>query len=223
MNPLSILAIGCGVAALPFLSMSPSDQDPAAAAAKVNRYVGSKVCKNCHSGADKGEQFEKWSKSPHSKAFETLASPKAKEIAAKLKIADPQKDEKCVKCHVTGHGVPAAEIKKGFKMEEGVQCESCHGPGENHFKIRFAESQKGGAAAPVAENEILNKRDAAACQKCHNADSPTYQDFCLMERMEKIEHLAPGKKRSDDDLKKLRATCFAECKKCAGDKKEDKK
>jgi hypothetical protein len=222
MNPFSMLAIGCGFAALPFLSLSTSGQDPAGGT-KVNRYIGAQMCKNCHSGSDKGEHFEKWGKTEHAKAFETLASPKAKEIAAKLKIEDPQKAEQCVKCHVTAHGVPPAEIKKGFKMENGVQCESCHGPGENHYKIRFAEASKGGAPSPITADEIVvGKRDAATCQKCHNADSPTYQPFCLKERMQKIEHLTPGKKRSEEELKKLRETCSPDCKKC-GEKKEEKK
>jgi hypothetical protein len=38
--------------------------------------------------------------------------------------------------------------------------------------------------------------------------------------MEKIEHLDPRKKRSEEDLKKLRSTCFAECTKCATAKKD---
>ena len=220
MNPLSVLAIACGFVVLPFASLFATEQDPAAAPAKANRYIGAKACKNCHAGAEKGEMFEKWTKEPHSKAWEVLGTPKAKEVGAKLGIADPQKSPDCLKCHVTAYGAPEAEIKKGFKIEDGVQCESCHGPGEAHFKLRFAESQKGGAAAPVTPEEIRTGRDVATCQKCHNEKSPTYKPFCLKERMEKIEHLDPRKKRTEEELKKLRETCYPGCPKCAPAKQE---
>ena len=220
MNPVSVLAIACGFAFLPFASTLTSDQDPAAAPAKVNRYIGAKQCQNCHKGAAKGDPYDHWTKGPHAKAWATLATAKAKEVGAKLGIADPQTSPKCLECHVTAYGAPAAEFKPTFKMADGVQCESCHGPGEAHFKLRFAESQKGGAAAPVTEAEILVKRDAATCKKCHNDKSPSYKPFCLVERMEKIEHLDPRKTRSEEDLKKLRSTCHAECVKCATEKKD---
>ena len=35
-------------------------------------YIGVKKCKMCHKGEKKGEVFEKWEKSTHAKAFETL-------------------------------------------------------------------------------------------------------------------------------------------------------
>lgn len=228
MNPLSILAISLGFAVVPVAAtFHPANPgDPPAAQDKVNRYIGAKACKNCHSGAEKGEAYDKWAKTEHAKAYETLGSDKAKEVAKKLGVEDPQKSEKCLKCHETAYGVPAAEIKRGFKAEDGVQCESCHGPGENHFKVRFAESQKGGTPAPVGEGEIQKGRTMDLCKKCHNTESPTYKEFCLKERMEKIEHLDPRQKRTEEQIKKLRETCFPECPKCSkkdGEKKEEGK
>jgi len=218
MAPSSLIAFACGLLLLP-LCLRPEAIPPAAAAAAPNRYVGASVCKNCHNGADKGNAFDHWASTEHAKAYETLATPKAKEVGKKLGVDDPQKSEKCLKCHVTAYGVDAKEIKRGFAVENGVQCETCHGPGENHFKIRFKESQTGGTPAPVTAEEIHAKRDLALCTKCHNQDSPTYKPFCLKERMEKIEHLDPRKKRSEEELKKLRATCSPDCEKC-GEKKE---
>ncbi|MCC6672251.1 MAG: hypothetical protein IT458_14410 [Planctomycetes bacterium] len=222
MSPLNLLPILGGLILLPFLPLQP-EQDKAAAAQAPNRFIGAQACKNCHNGPEKGDTFDKWQKGPHAKAFETLGTPKAKEIAAKLKIEDPQKSEQCLKCHQTAFGVDAKEIKRGFKHEAGVQCESCHGAGEEHFKIRFKESQAGGTPTPVGANEIAVKRDVATCQKCHNDKSPTYKDFCLKERMKEIEHYDPRKKRSEEDLKKLRDACTPDCPKCSGkDKKADK-
>lgn len=215
MNPLSLLAIAFGFVAVPVAATIASPQDPPAAQEKVNRYIGAGQCKNCHTGEDKGDAYTKWTKTPHAKAFETLAGDKAKEIAKKQGIEDPQKSEKCLKCHVTAYGVAANELKKSFKPDQGVQCESCHGPGENHFKVRFAESQKGGTPAPVGEGEIKKGRTMELCKTCHNENSPTFQPFCLKERMEKIEHLDPRKKRTEEEIKKLRETCYPECPKCS--------
>jgi hypothetical protein len=216
MSPLPFFAFGGTVILLAFLPAPRSEagpQDP-----EVNRYIGAKACKNCHNGADKGECFDKWEKSHHAKAYETLGTPKAKEVAARLGIKDPQKSADCLKCHTTAHGVAEKEIKRGFKPGDGVQCESCHGPGEAHFKIRFREAEAGGAASPITAAEIRSKRDIAACRECHNDKSPTYKPFCLVERMEQIEHLDPRKKRTAEELGTLRAQCAPDCAKCAAAK-----
>ena len=185
-----------------------------ATAMATNRYIGEQACKNCHTGAEKGEVHEKWAAGPHANAFKVLASDKAKEIAAKLNIEDPQKAKECLECHQTAFGVDAKEIRKGFKHDAGVQCESCHGPGEEHFKIRMKDAAAG-KNSPVAADEIRNDRDVAGCKKCHNEKSPTYKEFCFKERMAAIEHFDPRKKRSEEELKKLRETCAPDCPKCS--------
>ena len=55
MSPLSILAISLGFAVVPIAAtFHPANPgDPPAAQDKVNRYIGAKACKNCHSGAEK--------------------------------------------------------------------------------------------------------------------------------------------------------------------------
>lgn len=226
MNPLSLislLSIGCGLLLLPIVTPS---QPEASTALKGGRYIGAAACKSCHNGAEKGNCFDIWSKSAHAKAFETLASDKAKEIAKKAGIEDPQKSEKCLKCHVTAYGADKKELKASFKPELGVQCESCHGQGEDHQKKRFAEASKQGATpSPVAADEIKNERTVEGCKTCHNPDSPTYKPFCLKERMKEIEHLDPRKKRSEEDVKKLRDVCAPDCEKCKAEKEKagDKK
>src|SRR5690349_12825888 len=113
-------------------------QEPKPAAPAVNHYIGAEKCKSCHQADAAGNQYSKWHGTEHAKAYERLASVEAKEAGKKRGVEDPQKSEKCLKCHVTAFGVPAESIKKGFEIKGGVQCESCHGPGEAHMKARFA-------------------------------------------------------------------------------------
>ncbi len=220
MNPLSLLAVGCGFALLPLLVTTQPENPPPAG----GRYIGAAMCKNCHNGADKGNAYDIWHETPHAKAYENLGSDKAKEVGKKLGIDDPQKSEKCLKCHVTAYGVDKKELKASFKMELGVQCETCHGPGEDHQKKRFAEAmKKDEPASPITADEIHAGRTIELCKKCHNEESPTYKPFCLKERMKKIEHLDPRKKRSDEDLAKLRDIDDPNCAVCAEKKHGDKK
>jgi hypothetical protein len=129
---LAALAIAGAV-----LAVASATQASSAPQGKPNKYVGAAKCKNCHAAAEVGNPYEAWQKTNHAKAFETLASDAAKKIAAEKGIADPQKDDQCLKCHVTAFGVAPELIAKGFDTKLGVQCEACHGPGELHMKERL--------------------------------------------------------------------------------------
>jgi hypothetical protein len=176
--------------------------------AKASRYIGADACKNCHQSQASGDQHGTWSKTEHAKAFATLGSDKAKEFAKAKGIDDAQKSDACLKCHETAFGLPADQIKKGFDPKAGVQCESCHGPGEAHFKARFAAASKAGgdegfgdekgkAAAyqTIPAGEIIVKPEQKTCLGCHNDQSPTFKPFCYFERVDKIRHDDPRKPR----------------------------
>ncbi|MBW2421390.1 MAG: cytochrome c family protein [Deltaproteobacteria bacterium] len=90
----------------------------------AHRFVGAAKCKTCHKKEGIGNQYGIWLESKHAKAYETLAGEQAAEWAADVGIADPQADEKCVKCHVTAYGVPEERLSRKFKKTLGVQCEA---------------------------------------------------------------------------------------------------
>src|SRR3972149_6605863 len=122
-----------------------TSENPPPATAEVNmqggkdkKYVGAESCKNCHRAKASGEQYNKWKEWKMAKAFDTLAGDKAKEIAKKQGVDDPQKSDKCLKCHVTAFDVADALLDKKFDKKQGIQCESCHGPGEQHVKNRMS-------------------------------------------------------------------------------------
>ena len=206
--------------------------DPAAPA--PNRYVGAKVCKNCHASEAKGNAFGKWEASKHAKAFALLASPEAKKAAEAAKVAgDPQKAPECVKCHVTAFGEDPKNIKKGFEQEAGVQCETCHGPGENHFKARFAAASADEGKTDESKRvelpagEIIAKPTVQVCLNCHNDKSPSFKPFCFNKRTAEIRHMDPRKKRTPEEMKALECVCGDKAPNkdgsCAGAKAADKK
>lgn len=221
---LSIHTLWGSLVLLPFVFSAPADPTTADGDTppRPPRYVGVKACKNCHKGRNKGEIHEKWSKGPHANAFKTLASAKAKEVATKLKIDDPQESAKCLKCHVTAYELDKKLKKRSLKAKDGVGCESCHGPGENHAKIRMKEAQKGGTPAPVTADEIKTLRDISTCKQCHNEKSPTHKPFCFKERMKQIQHLDPRKKRTAKEIEVMESKCYDDCKICAEKKEKDK-
>jgi hypothetical protein len=178
---------------------------------KANRYIGASKCKNCHSSEETGDQHGKWQEMAHAKAFETLASADAKAAAKAAGIDDPQKAEACVKCHVTAYGVDEKQIKKGFKVEMGVQCETCHGPGEAHMKARMMAAASGEENPKLDEGEIINTPAVAACIECHNEESPTYKPFCFCDRMNKILHWNPKKHTAEEMEKGYVCECADAC------------
>ena len=152
--------------------------------------IGAPKCKMCH-GAKSGDQYAKWEASKHAGAFATLASDAAKKIAAERGIADPQKDEACLKCHTT-QGFLGREtvINATGKYEdaEGVGCEACHGPGSDYKSKKVMEDP----AAAKAAGLVMNKT-AEFCTQCHNEGSPNFTGFDFEKMWAEIAHPVAAK------------------------------
>jgi len=169
--------------------------DDQSAFAGQRTFVGASKCKTCHKKPENGEQFKIWSEGAHAKAYATLASEEAKKIAEAKGIADPQKADECLSCHVTGHGVAAEFLGTKYDMTEGVTCEGCHGAGGDYYKKKTMMAVTAGdiEAASVG----LVKPDAKVCTGCHNDKSPTFKSFDFAAMSKKIAHPIPeGAKRT---------------------------
>jgi len=104
-------------------------------------YAGSDKCKVCHEDTHKT-----WSKTLHSQAF---SSPIFQKDWVKQGST-----VSCLECHTTGY-----DEKSGDYNEEGVTCESCHGPlVENH---------------PV--NRMPITPDASLCAQCHKTTTDEWR------------------------------------------------
>lgn len=181
--------------------------------AKTNHYIGAQKCKSCHNDKASGDQFSAWQNMKHSHAWERLASEEAKKVGKEKGIDDPQKAEACLKCHVTAFGVPADQLDKSFDMKSGVQCETCHGPGEQHMKARvaaagdeeaeegFGDEKAGPKYAKLPAGEIIVSPPMSTCLSCHNEQSPSFKPFCFHRANADVRHLNPKKPRTAEELK----------------------
>lgn len=144
-------------------------------------YVGVNTCKKCHI-----KVYNSWKKTKMAKAFETLKPGVLAEAKTKLKF-DPQKDytkdAKCLECHTTGFGMPGGyKIPENSELSateraqgnEGITCESCHGPGSKYIAIhKNAMMKKQKYTLDELYQAGQHKVDIKSCTTCHNQKNPT--------------------------------------------------
>lgn len=193
--PQSIQRVALGSISLIFFWSITADgraaeRDPA-------NLVGVKMCGICHKKEESGNQLAKWQESRHAKAFESLGTPEAKAAGAKLGVADPQTSGKCLKCHSTAYHFTEQVQTEKIKPEDGVTCESCHGPGKNYMKKNLMEDRQAAVAAGLIHPP------SQSCQLCHNDQNPTWNPekyttkngqkvgFDYEQAVEKIKHPNP--------------------------------
>ena len=105
-----------------------------------NYLVGADTCQVCHV-----KEHDQWLETKHAYAFNTL-----KQVQRSL-------HPNCVPCHVTGFGNDSGYQfgNPSNELYEGVQCESCHGPGGLH------------ASDPTGPY-IKKQVDSKVCLECHD-------------------------------------------------------
>lgn len=160
-----------------------------AAEPPARQYVGVKKCKMCHTSAHAGAQFKIWSESKHSHAYEVLATPRALEVAKAESIEAPQSSPECLKCHVTGYGEPPSHFADTLSVKDGVQCESCHGPGGDYWKRTVMKDLWTGKVKPEAFGLVLPTKET--CAKCHNEHATGGKPVNFTADSTKIAHPIP--------------------------------
>lgn len=149
-------------------------------------FTGVATCGMCHKKADQGNQLKIWEESKHAVAYKTLQTPEADKIAQQHQVGEKAAEaEACLKCHASGYNVEAELLSKKFKVEDGVQCETCHGPG-SEYKIIHSKGET--EKAMELGLEVHSDDMEEFCVSCHNPDSPTYVEFDLEKMWEKIAH-----------------------------------
>ena len=141
--------------------------------AQTYEYIGVAKCKTCHNTPTKGDQYKIWAASKHANAMKVLSATEAK-------------NPKCTKCHSTAAGADPNLLTETITVEEGVSCESCHGPGSAYKTIPIMKDKD------MAIKNGLKLPDEKTCKKCHNEESPNYKGFNYQEYFAKIAHLRPA-------------------------------
>lgn len=151
------------------------------AAPKKPVYVGVRVCAGCHTGVKIGNQYSIWLHSKHSQAYAVLAKPEGLEMAKLSGLRTlPQDSAICLGCHATSWNAEEWEKDATFHIEDGVQCEGCHGPGSEYASL-----------------EVMKDRQAAMKAGLRLPD----RDYCVNCHIEKGSHVAVTK-RPPVDLEK---------------------
>ena len=168
-------------------------------------YSGQDRCEVCHE-----KEHVQWILTGHAYAF--------KSVQRKGKEDDPA----CVSCHVTGWGKPGGYViddKKDARTLEGVQCESCHGPGYEacsaftgiKAKQKTAEQWKALCLFCHTEKESLNFNFSRRFPKILHSNVP---DVAAMSREQRIKLLSEHKPKNDLFSNPASYKGAESCKKC---------
>ena len=117
----------------------------------THQWIGTAGCASmgCHNAnglrGDPGSEYTTWLvHDPHARAYEILFSDKSRTIVKKLQLEDKRPAHElplCLNCHVH-KGYAEANHSSRFTKEDGVGCESCHGPAgawaSEHYKPQWA-------------------------------------------------------------------------------------
>lgn len=129
-----------------------------AGAATAAEYLGARRCGTCHEA-----QYRHWEGTAHARAAERL-------------VGMERRDPRCTGCHSTAAG-------QGL---DGVQCESCHGPGGDYWPDFIMADRRLAQALGLEDGA-----SAAICQRCHTHDSPSLVPFDHATALEQVRHRAP--------------------------------
>jgi hypothetical protein len=144
-------------------------------------YVGSGACMECHGEGPGDGPAGHWVASRHSRAVHTLSTHQARGLAASRAeyqdIVDPSVEARCLMCHATAAQNPAAGFAEGYRRDQGVGCEACHGPGSSYVDRVIM----GDRSAFLTNGGRIP--DELTCRECHRDEG-----FDFLQYLERIRH-----------------------------------
>src|SRR5216683_43842 len=153
--------------------------------AETGKYTGPGSCSStsCHGSvkprADNRifqNEYSIWVvKDKHAKAYEPLTGQVGERIGRILGVGKSEQAAKCLACHALD--VPANSRAKTFELNEGVACESCHGPASAwlgpHTTRGWTHEQS--VAAGMYDTRNLVRR-TEKCLSCHLGTQEKFVD-----------------------------------------------
>lgn len=151
-------------------------------------YVGVQTCGMCHKSDKQGNQLKIWEGSLHAKAYDALKTDAANKIAKDKGFDKPAVEvAECLKCHASGYDVDAKFLGAKFNVSDGVQCETCHGPGSDYKTMKVMKDKQ----EAIKNGLVIYDNPKELCVKCHNSESPTFKEFDFEKSWDKIKHMVP--------------------------------
>jgi hypothetical protein len=141
------------------------------------KYLGATNCSNsgCHGSTQSLDathvlqnEYYTWLNSDrHAQAYNVLFNDRSARIAKNMRLKKRAYEEDvCLDCHTSN--IPAQQIAGNIDVEDGVQCEVCHGPASGW---RAGHTEEGWTHAQSVARGMIDLRDvsvrAHTCQRCH--------------------------------------------------------
>lgn len=141
--------------------------------------VGSCASSNCHGSVTpqslpkidiaQNEHYIWLKKDKHARAYEVLHNKRSLRIAKILGLqGGAHQSPKCLTCHALM--IPAAQQGPYYQIEDGVSCETCHGPAERWLGTHITRDYKASLQVGMHDTKDLVRR-AETCVSCHVGDA----------------------------------------------------
>ena len=145
-------------------------------ASVVGRYNGPGGCaaSSCHGSVQPKtttrifqNEYSIWiGQDKHARAFSVLRNPVSVRIGKILNIGPPDQAPKCLVCHALY--VPADLRAQTFELDDGVSCESCHGPASGWLGPHTTKDWPHEKSVALGMYDTRNlERRAERCLTCH--------------------------------------------------------
>lgn len=153
-------------------------------------YMGTGSCSssNCHGNvapvtANKVLQNEyvTWQKhDKHSQAYKVLGNSDSATIVQHLGLKDAQREPLCLKCHTTY--VPEVEDRGDkYQIEDGVTCESCHGPAQSWLSSHTTREATHDKNLEQGLTDVVSiQKRTKLCLSCHHGNDEKAVDHRLI-------------------------------------------
>ena len=153
-------------------------------------FIGASGCSSsmCHGGGPSPvaastvvvgarNAFSIWkSRDVHAKSWATLATERSARMSAAIGAGKPQETARCTECHAPMQAVNAARVGPLARIEDGISCESCHGPAKfwvrSHTRKDLTHAQN--VTTGLRDLKSLYVR-ANTCIACHQVLPPDLQ------------------------------------------------
>lgn len=110
----------------------------------------------------------------HSRAYAVLAGKRGQQIASSLGLGKATQAPACLGCHATY--IPTTQRGDRFRTDDGVGCESCHGPSGEWLAAHYARPATHASNVAKGLTPLENPQARAnVCLDCHYGSTKTGQ------------------------------------------------